>query len=44
MATKRVIYEFENVIEVEEYLDGKYGAPGQKRAEKKKATDRKSVV
>lgn len=38
MATKRVIYEFENVIEVEEYLDGKYGAPGQKRAEKKKAT------
>lgn len=38
MATKRVIYEFENVIEVEEYLDGRYGAPGEKRAEKKKAT------
>ena len=38
MAFKMVLYEFENVIEVEEYLDGRYGAPGQKRAEKKKAT------
>ena len=38
MATKRVSYEFENVIEREEYHDGKYGAPGKKREEKKKAT------
>lgn len=38
MAFKRILYEFENVIEVEEYLDGRYGAPGQKRAERKKAT------
>lgn len=35
---KRVRYEFDNVIETEEYLDGRYGAPGMKRAEKKKAT------
>lgn len=38
MATKRVSYEFENVIEREEYHDGRYGAPGKKREEKKKAT------
>ena len=38
MKFKRVIYEFKNVIEVEEYLDGRYGAPGENRAKKKKAT------
>ena len=38
MRTKRVTYEFDNVIEREEYLDGRYGAPGEKRAEKKKPT------
>ena len=32
MATKRVSYEFENVIEREEYHDGKYGEPGKKLA------------
>ena len=38
MKTKRVTYEFDNVIEREEYLDGRYGAPGERRAEKKKPT------
>lgn len=38
MKTKRVTYKFENVIEREEYLDGRYGAPGEKRKEKKKPT------
>lgn len=33
---KRLTYIFENAIEVYEYLDGRYGAPGQKR-EKRKA-------
>ena len=35
---KRNQYIFENVIVVEEYHDGRYGAPGQKREKKKKAT------
>lgn len=35
---KRKRYIFENVIEVEEYHDGKYGAPGMKREKKRKAT------
>lgn len=38
MKTKRVTYEFADVIEREEYLDGRYGAPGEKRSVKKKAT------
>lgn len=38
MKVKRVTQKFRNVIEVEEYLDGRYGAPGEKRKEKKKAT------
>ena len=38
MATKRVSYEFEDVIEREEYHDGRYGAPGKKRAKKKEDT------
>lgn len=38
MATKRKRYIYENVIEVEEYHDGKYGAPGKKRDKKKKPT------
>lgn len=35
---KRLTYTFQDSIEVYEYLDGKYGAPGEKRGEKKKAT------
>lgn len=35
---KRLTYVFANAIEVYEYLDGKYGAPGQAREGKKKAT------
>lgn len=38
MATKRKRYIYANVIEVEEYHDGKYGAPGKKRGRKKKPT------
>lgn len=38
MRTKRKTYRFKNVIEREEFLDGRYGAPGEKRADKKKAT------
>ena len=32
---KRIIYTFKNSIEVYEYLDGKYGAPGKKRGKKR---------
>lgn len=35
---KRNMYVFKNAIEVEEYHDGRYGAPGAKRQPKKKAT------
>lgn len=35
---KRLKYIFDNSIEVYEYLDGKYGAPGMGRGKKKKAT------
>ena len=39
MATKRKTYRLNaDVIEVEEYHDGRYGAPGMKRDKKKKAT------
>jgi len=38
MAYKKKIYRFENAIEIEEYHTAKYGAPGQKRMPKKKAT------
>lgn len=40
MATKRKTYKLRrgNVIDVEEYHDGKYGAPGEKREKKKKPT------
>ncbi len=38
MATKRVRYFFADVIEVEEYHDGRYGAPGRERKKKRKAT------
>lgn len=40
MATKRKLYSFREgeVLEVEEYHDGNYGAPGQGRAKKKKPT------
>lgn len=36
--TKRNRYVFENVIEVEEFHDGRYGAPGMRREKKKKPT------
>lgn len=35
---KRLKYIFEDSIEVYEYLDGRYGAPGEKRGDRKKAT------
>lgn len=35
---RRIIYTFENAIEVHEYLDGRYGARGSPRKKKKKAT------
>lgn len=35
---KRLTYLLGDSIEVYEYLDGRYGAPGEKRGEKKKAT------
>lgn len=40
MAAKRKMYKFRkgDVIDVEEYHDGRYGAPGEKRAKKTKAT------
>lgn len=38
MAYKKKTYRFENAIEIEEYHTAKYGAPGQKRMSKKKAT------
>ena len=38
MATKRKSFILDDVIEVEEYHDGRYGAPGMKREKKKKAT------
>ena len=36
---KRLIYTFEHSVEVYEYLDGKYGAPGKKRGKKRKLTE-----
>lgn len=38
MATKKKSFILDDVIEVEEYHDGRYGAPGIKREKKKKAT------
>lgn len=35
---KRLTYLFRDSIEIYEYLDGRYGAPGEKRGKKKKAT------
>ena len=32
MRIRRVTYDLGNVIERQEYLDGRYGAPGEKRA------------
>ena len=37
---KRLTYVFENSIEVYEYLDGRYGAPGEKREKKKNVSRR----
>lgn len=38
MARKKKEYHFKNSIEVEEYVDGRFGARGKERLEKKKAT------
>lgn len=38
MAYVRKTYTFKNVIEIEEYHNGRYGAPGMSRQPKKKAT------
>lgn len=38
MSTKRKSYIYKDVIEREEYHDGKYGAPGKEREKRKKAT------
>ena len=35
---KRLTYLFEDSIEIYEYLDGRYGAPGEKREKKKEPT------
>lgn len=35
---KQKLYRFKNSIEVEEYRDGRFGAKGEKRQEKRKAT------
>ena len=35
---KRLTYLFEDSIEIYEYLDGRYGAPGEKRRKKKEST------
>ena len=36
MAIRKKEYHFKNSIEVEEYVDGRFGAKGNKRTEKKK--------
>ena len=40
MAIKKKTYSFRggDIIDTEEYHDGKYGAPGEKRIKRKKAT------
>ena len=38
MARKKKEYRFKNSIEIEEYVDGRFGAKGKKREEKKKVT------
>lgn len=35
---KRLTYSFRDSVEIYEYLDGRYGAPGEKRRKKKEAT------
>ena len=35
---KRLTYLFEDSIEIYEYLDGRYGAPGEKREKKEEPT------
>lgn len=41
MGTKRKTYRFRqgDIIDVEEYHDGNYGAPGKNRTKKKKLTE-----
>ena len=38
MVIVKKTYRFDNATEVEEHLDGRYGAPGQKREKKRKPT------
>ncbi len=38
MAIRKKEYHFKNSIEVEEYVDGRFGAKGNKRTEKMNAT------
>lgn len=38
MAYKKKAYKFKNAIEIVEYHNGRYGAPGEKRIKKKKPT------
>ena len=38
MGTKRKTYDFGDVIEREEFHDGRYGGPGRKRQKRKKPT------
>lgn len=38
MARKRKVIKFKNAIEIEEFHNGRYGAPGEKRMKKVKAT------
>ena len=38
MSYKKKSYKFKNAIEIEEFHNARYGAPGQKREEKKKLT------
>lgn len=46
MATKRKIYKFRrgDIIDVEEYHDGRYGAPGERRQKKKKPTKEQMIA
>ena len=41
MAIKRKEYKFQKgrIIEIQEFHDGNYGAPGEKRIKKKKPTE-----
>lgn len=46
MATKRKTYRFRrgDIIDIEEYHDGRYGAPGEKRQKRKKPTKEQMIL